>query len=125
MLSDAPDTLPCMNRTMAERLKEARNAAGLSQSALAKRVGVTKGAISQYENGTIRGMRPDKFLILCNTLGISPYWLVWGETRVGTVLEEALFELGPGGLASTEKQGGRKDGRSATKGNTRDRSGNG
>lgn len=109
-------------KTMGERLREARIAAGLSQTALAKKAGVTKGAISQYENSTIRGMRPDKFLILCNTLSISPYWLVWGEERIGTVLEDALFELAPVGPGRMDKQGGSKYGRSASTGETGSRS---
>ena len=37
----------------AERLREARILRGLSQSELATNLGVTKQAISQYENGII------------------------------------------------------------------------
>lgn len=37
--------------SLARRIKIAREAAGLSQSQLGERVGVTKGAVSNWENG--------------------------------------------------------------------------
>lgn len=72
------------------RLKQARKAKGLTQNALAERVGVSRGAISniEYEHG-----QPNRFIIsaICEALGIREKWLLTGEGEINAdqqVLEE-------------------------------------
>lgn len=58
----------------AERLKEARIAAGLNQKELGAMIGVTGNAISNYENGT--SSPNDKILLkLFDALGVEPNYL--------------------------------------------------
>lgn len=56
----------------------ARSGRAVTQTALAKAVGVTPGAVSQWENGTTE---PNLSVIpkLAHALGVSPGWLAFGE----------------------------------------------
>lgn len=62
------------------RLAAARLAAGLSQAALAARLGVTRQTLSTWEDGS-RGCTSDRVVLLCRTLGLSPAWLAFGADR--------------------------------------------
>ncbi|MGN1234612.1 MAG: helix-turn-helix domain-containing protein, partial [Christensenellaceae bacterium] len=59
----------------AERIKQLRREAGLSQGELAKKIGVTQRKISYWENGQIE---PDLATIdvLCNYFGVSADYLL-------------------------------------------------
>lgn len=60
---------------IAERLKEAREAIGMSQKTLAEKVGLTKAAISQYENGHhVPGV--EHSYAIAQELGVSFNWLI-------------------------------------------------
>jgi transcriptional regulator with XRE-family HTH domain len=63
-------------RSFAERLKWAREAAELSQGALARKAGVSQGAIGNYESGARDA--PRDVLRLAESLGVSPRWLLQG-----------------------------------------------
>ncbi|WP_375174562.1 adenosylcobalamin-dependent ribonucleoside-diphosphate reductase [Pseudooceanicola sp.] len=63
--------------TFASRLKEARKNAGLSQEELAAKVGITKAAVSNAENGRSDTMR--NLDALATALNVSPGWLQFGE----------------------------------------------
>ena len=52
------------------RIKELREAAGLSQSELARRVGVTPQAVQQLEDGKVRD--PRYIVALAEILGVPP-----------------------------------------------------
>jgi len=56
--------------TVGERIAQYRNAAGLSQRALAIKSEITSQAINQYESGK---RTPDLkcFIAICRTLGVS------------------------------------------------------
>lgn len=58
-----------------KRLQEVRESRGLSQSALAKRVGVTQQAIAQYESGK-RTPTGDVLVRLAQVLGVSSSYLL-------------------------------------------------
>jgi len=64
---------------LAKRLKESRMAAGLSQTELAKRVGVTPGAISNLERGDSKSMAADHIFAAAKILRVSPEWLATGR----------------------------------------------
>jgi len=61
------------------RIREARKDAELSQLALAERVGVSRAAVSQWENGDTKGLRPENLLNTARVLNVRVEWLVFGE----------------------------------------------
>ena len=71
------------NITFAERLKEARKSAKLSQDALAKKIGRTKSTISRWESGE-RNPKMFEMVELENALGISAETLIYGTSEIKT-----------------------------------------
>lgn len=69
------------NITFAERLKEARKAANLSQQALADKIGRTKSTISRWESGE-RNPKMFEMVELENILGIKARDLMFGEQEI-------------------------------------------
>lgn len=63
--------------TLSQRLKEAREQAGLSQAALADRLRTTQQAIQQAETG--KSKRPRYLLEAAKALGVSVEWLMYGD----------------------------------------------
>lgn len=62
--------------TLAERLKSARDALGLSQEQVALRAGVSQGTIGNIESGTRK--RPRELLAIAKAVKVSPDWLLKG-----------------------------------------------
>ncbi|RVU15217.1 XRE family transcriptional regulator [Methylobacterium oryzihabitans] len=58
---------------LGHRLKAAREAAGLTQSELAERVGMSQQGINDIEN---KGGRPRKLIEIARACGVSPEWLL-------------------------------------------------
>ena len=58
--------------TLAERIKAARLAAGLTQEELAARCGTIKQTISKYERGVVSNLPLEKVIELASALGVSP-----------------------------------------------------
>lgn len=81
------------------RLTLAREAGGLTQTELAKRVGITPGAISQYERGYAR---PSAAVVrqLSLALGFPPAFLADGEPLQAVQPSQAFFRK----LASTTRR---------------------
>lgn len=67
--------------TIGDRIKHLRLAKGLSQSQLAKLVGLTKGAISQWEVGRTANLKNAPLMELCKIFGVSAQYLVNGAGR--------------------------------------------
>lgn len=67
--------------TMGDRIQQLRQAKSLTQQELAELVGVTKSAVSQWENGGTANVKLDVFLRLCDVLGTFPHYLVFGTQR--------------------------------------------
>lgn len=67
--------------SMGSRIRQLREAKGLTQPALGKMVGVTKGAVSQWENGSIANIKLKTVLKLCEILGTDLQYLVHGAAR--------------------------------------------
>lgn len=65
--------------TVSERLKYALLVKDVSQSELARRIGVTRGAISNLINNVSQGLSAENALKIAEVLGIDPYWLVFGR----------------------------------------------
>jgi transcriptional regulator with XRE-family HTH domain len=64
--------------TMGDRIRGLRESQRLSQEAVGKIVGITGAAISQWEKGSITGLKPENFLRFCAYFNVDPYWLVFG-----------------------------------------------
>jgi transcriptional regulator with XRE-family HTH domain len=73
-----PHAYAAFMESMGDRIKALRESQRLSQEAVGKIVGVSGASISQWENGTIRGIRPENFLRFCAYFSADPYWLVFG-----------------------------------------------
>jgi DNA-binding transcriptional regulator YiaG len=71
---------PCME-TMGERIRQLRKARGLTQEAFARRVGVTKSAVSQWEDGSTKNLKLATFLLVCEILVTDAEYLIWGDDR--------------------------------------------
>ena len=66
--------------SIAERLKQAREAAGMTQPALAEKAGVSQGTIGNIESGLRK--RPRELLSIAAALGVNPSWLDTGKGRM-------------------------------------------
>lgn len=73
-----------MKTTLAERLKEARNAQGLTQKALGELVGVSQAAIQKIETG--KAEQTTKLVDIARALKVRPEWLGsgLGEMKVSS-----------------------------------------
>ncbi len=67
--------------TFAIRLREAREAAGLTQRQLAESCGVTDKAVSAWEQGNVDTILADNLYAVADKLGIDPRWLLLGDDR--------------------------------------------
>jgi transcriptional regulator with XRE-family HTH domain len=67
-----------MGNRFPERLKETRQAHGLTQELLAEKVGIGKNQVWQYETGKVEP-RMSTLIWLAETLGVSIDWLVGKE----------------------------------------------
>ncbi|EQB6624290.1 helix-turn-helix domain-containing protein, partial [Escherichia coli] len=68
-------------RTLGERLSSARQRAGLTQDALAKKAGITRVAISKAEQGLTKSFNGDTLFKVATALNCSPQWLQNGEEQ--------------------------------------------
>ncbi|UEP43169.1 MULTISPECIES: LexA family transcriptional regulator [Burkholderia] len=76
-------------KTLAERLKialehakEARPNESINQSELARRVGVTRGAVSLWFKGSTTSLEGENLVKAAQYLGVSPNWLATGRGRM-------------------------------------------
>lgn len=76
LLTAMPDA-----ETMGQRIKRLREAKDLSQSELARRLGITRASVHQWENDTSPNIRPTNLLALAEILGTDVYYLVFGSQR--------------------------------------------
>ncbi|WP_196798758.1 helix-turn-helix domain-containing protein [Burkholderia diffusa] len=67
-------------KTLAERLKAAREYRRLTQDELARRSGIRQGSISKIESGETREIRSANLEKLALALDVSPYWLMFGDS---------------------------------------------
>ncbi len=56
--------------SLARRIKELRTASGLTQSQLAKNVGVSSSAVSQWESGLVKGLKGVTLVKVAAALGV-------------------------------------------------------
>ena len=64
---------------LAQRIKAARDAAGLSQSEVARRLGLRPSAVNHMESGRTKSLKAETILTLAQCLSVSAYWLETGH----------------------------------------------
>lgn len=64
--------------TLADRLQKARATAGLDQTELARRAGLSRQTVSNYERGTVTPRRSG-LIVWALATGVPLEWLVSGE----------------------------------------------
>lgn len=72
------------DKGFAERLKAVMNEKNLRQVQIAKMAGVRQATISGWLNGTIKSPGLDTIKKLADTLGVSAYWLLYGDNHTTT-----------------------------------------
>jgi transcriptional regulator with XRE-family HTH domain len=65
--------------TMGERIKTLREEKGWSQSELARRVGVERAAVSQWESGQTKELKGKNLDAVCRELECRSAWLISGK----------------------------------------------
>lgn len=68
-----------LNVTLAERVKKAREAAGLSKSDLARLCGVSPSAVTQWESGETKTLEGENLATAADALHVSAMWLATGK----------------------------------------------
>lgn len=66
-------------KTLADRLRAALAEARMNQSELARRVGVTRGAVSFWLNSATTNLAGENLLKVASVLSVSPNWLATGR----------------------------------------------
>lgn len=83
-VKDAVQTRPypflCME-TMGDRIKQLRKARNLTQEQFAQAVGVTKSAVSQWEDGSTKNLKLATFLQVLEVLTTDAEFLIYGPER--------------------------------------------
>lgn len=64
---------------MSDRIKRLRKLAKISQEDLGKRAGVTKSAVSQWENGNTKNLKGENLLAIAKALNTSIEYLLTGK----------------------------------------------
>ena len=61
---------------MAERIKELRIAAGLTQEELGEKLGLQKSAIAKYENGRVENIKRSTIQAMAQLFGVKPSYIL-------------------------------------------------
>ena len=62
--------------SMAERIKELRLAAGLTQEELGEKIGLQKSAIAKYENGRVENIKRSTIQAMADLFGVRPSYIL-------------------------------------------------
>lgn len=68
-----------MNKSLAERAAEARKNANLNQTEAGKKIGISRAAISQWENGATKSISSTLLHKAARVYGVSAEWLATGK----------------------------------------------
>lgn len=79
---------------LGKRIKKRRKICGFTQMELAKKTGVTKAAVSRWEN-SVNAIAPDRLDILAKVLGVNLEWLISGELFASEKDENAAVFWAP------------------------------
>lgn len=76
---------------MNERIKELRDALGITLEEFGSRLGVTRTAISRLERGN-RGVTDQMTISICREFGVNEHWLRTGEGEMFKQTREAVLD---------------------------------
>ena len=65
--------------TLTERIRAAREQAGLTQTDVAKALRISPSAVNQWEQGFTKNIKLEHFFTLARLLGQDPQWLATGK----------------------------------------------
>jgi len=85
--------------TMGDRIKQLRKARNLTQEQFAQAVGVTKSAVSQWEDGSTKNLKLATFLQVLEVLATDAEFLIYGPERGGAA--KRTWKIRPGRAAGT------------------------
>ncbi len=86
-------------KTAADRIRHIREKLDLSQEAFGNKIGVSKAAVSQWESGDIKNLRPTNLFAMQRISGFSAEWIATGhgpKQLRGGAAEGAEVTLQPG-----------------------------
>lgn len=78
--------------SMAERIKELRINAGLTQEELGEKLGLQKSAIAKYENGRVENIKRSTIQAMADLFGVKPSYVLGFDSEPA---EEAPYYLDP------------------------------
>lgn len=78
--------------TVGDRIKRARERAGLNQSELGRRVGVKPQAVQQWESGSNLPADRERYIQIAKVLEVTPYWLEYGELSTPDGFDPDILE---------------------------------
>lgn len=81
--------LSMATETMGDRIRILRQARGLTQEGLGELVGVSKSAVSQWEDGSVANIKLKTFLALLEVLRTDHEYLVHGPERAQAPLSRS------------------------------------
>jgi SOS-response transcriptional repressor LexA len=84
-----------LSMTIGHRIKKAREGLKMSQDELAAAIGVTRPAVSQWEDGT-SNPRSKRIPSIAEALGADPVWLTHGTKRKGAAQMPVRGEVAAG-----------------------------
>jgi len=76
---------------MEERLKKLRKTLGLNQEDFGSKIGLTRSAICNYENGS-RTLMEQTIISICREFNVNRVWLVEGIGDMFTNLPETILD---------------------------------
>lgn len=83
--------------TLATRIKERRQALGLTQEELAQKVGLQKSAIAKYENGRVENIKRSMIAKMSDALQCKPSYLMGfdeDEVNIESEMMDTAYEKG-------------------------------
>ena len=69
--------------TLTDRIRTAREEAGLSQTDVARALRISASAVNQWEHGFSKNIKLPTFFALARLLGQDPHWLATGKALSG------------------------------------------
>jgi len=92
-----------MDRHIGDRIKQARNELKMTQDELAKKCGVKRAAVSQWESGKSKSPTAENVMLLAKALGKPSDWFITGKGSGAGVAPDAFMDEMKT-LSATERQ---------------------
>ena len=78
--------------SLGERIARRRRELGMNQTELARKASVSRQAVSQWENGSIRDIKSQHIATLAKVLRCDPRWLMGQKTSLAVSETPAAYE---------------------------------